>query len=223
MPSLTLYFVPGASSMAAHIALHEVGVAFDARPLALGETRGDAFRAVNPEGLVPTLLIDGRRLTEVAGILYYLARAFPDARLFPDDNEAQAQVVSWMSFVASRLHPVTTAFNQAAQEPERMAARERLWRTFGLANDRLGAGPWAVGDYSIADIHLFRLYWRMWHSAHPDKEEFPHLAAHYDRMLARPAVRRTIENESAIGYQLRNFTPRDGFIAAGVGTEHRKR
>jgi len=52
----------------------------------------------------------------------------------------------------------------------------------------------------------------MRHSAHPSKEEFPHLAAHYDRTLARPAVRRTIELESAIGYQLRNFTPREPLV-----------
>src|SRR5262249_21888265 len=105
--TLTLYFAPGASSMAPHIALHEIGAPFEARPISLGrrEQRTPEFLAVNPEGKVPTLLIDGRALTEVAGILFYLAKRFPAAELLPDDIEGEAQAVSWMSFIASTLHP----------------------------------------------------------------------------------------------------------------------
>src|SRR2546425_89740 len=69
------------------------------------EQRDPAFLAINPEGKVPTLLIDGRPLTEVAGILCYLARRFPEKQLLPtNDPEAEAQVVSWMSFIASTIH-----------------------------------------------------------------------------------------------------------------------
>src|SRR5882672_12798493 len=105
---LTFYFSPGSSSMAVHIALHEVGAKFEARPVSFARREHQApdFLAVNPEGKVPTLLIDGRRLTEVAGILFYLARRFPAAKLLPDgDIEAEAQVVSWMSFIAATIHP----------------------------------------------------------------------------------------------------------------------
>jgi len=68
---LTLYFAPGASSMAVHIALHEIGVAFEGKPMSFkkNDMRSPDFLAVNPEGKVPTLLIDGRPLTEVAAIL----------------------------------------------------------------------------------------------------------------------------------------------------------
>src|SRR3712207_6231880 len=104
---LTLYFAPGSSSMAAHIALHEVGAPFERRPISLGrkENRAPEYVAVNPEGKVPTLLIDGRRLTEVAAILFYLARSFPAAGLLPEGIEAEAQALSWMSFAAATLHP----------------------------------------------------------------------------------------------------------------------
>jgi len=63
---LTLYFAPGSSSMAPHIALHEIGVPFERRPISLAkkENRTPAYLAINPEGHVPTLLIDGRPLTE---------------------------------------------------------------------------------------------------------------------------------------------------------------
>jgi glutathione S-transferase len=109
---LTFYFSPGSSSMAVHIALHETGAPFEARPLSLADkdTRKPEFLAINPNGKVPTLLIDGRVLTEVAGCLFYLARAYPAAELLPaNDPEAEAQVVSWMSFVASAIHPARQA------------------------------------------------------------------------------------------------------------------
>jgi glutathione S-transferase len=76
---LTFYFSPGASSMAPHIALHEVGAPFESRPISLAkkENRAPAYLALNPEGKVPTLLIGGTPLTEVAAILFYLAKRFP--------------------------------------------------------------------------------------------------------------------------------------------------
>src|SRR5260221_14521005 len=98
---LRLYFCPGASSMARDIALHEVGAPFEGRPISLAkkEQRDPAYLALNPEGKVPTLLVDGRPLTEVAGILFYLAKRFPEATLLPQgDIDAEAQAVSWMSF-----------------------------------------------------------------------------------------------------------------------------
>ena len=94
--------------MAVHIALHEIGVPFESRPISLGKRQQHTpdYLAINPAGKVPTLLIDGRPLTEVAGILFFLARRFPQAGLLPpDDVEAQAQAISWMSFIASSLHP----------------------------------------------------------------------------------------------------------------------
>jgi glutathione S-transferase len=177
--------------MAVHIALHEIGVPFEARPLSFkNDLRAAAFLALNPEGKVPVLLIDGRPLTEVAAILFYLAKRFPEAELLPrDDLEAEAQAVSWMSFIASTLHPA------------RRHGLEYAKQVYGIADRRLGDG-WALRRYSIADIHLFRLYWRLANSLHPAPEMFPNLTAHYQRMMARPAVQRTIEVETAIGYEL---------------------
>jgi glutathione S-transferase len=190
---LTLYFAPGASSFAVHIALYEIGVPFDAKPMSFrnNDTRLPEFLKLNPEGKVPTLLIDGRPLTEVAGILFYLARRFPEAGLLPHgDIEAEAQAISWMSFIASTLHPA------------RRQGLDHVRQVYRIADHRLGPA-WTLGaHYSIADIHLFRLYWRMFNSLHPAPGEFPNLDAHYARMMARPAVQRTIEIESAVGYEL---------------------
>ena len=190
---LTLYLAPGSSSMAPHIALNEVGAEFEPRPLSLRkkEHRAPDYLGINPEGTVPTLLIDGRPLTEVAAILFYLARRFPDSNLLQkDDIEAEARVVSWMSFIASTVHPA------------RRQGLEHARTIYALADARLGKHEWAVGKYSIADIHLFRLFWRFSNSLKPPAEEFPNLTAHYQRMMARPAVQKTLAVESSIGYEL---------------------
>jgi glutathione S-transferase len=189
---LTLYFAPGSSSFAVHIALHEIGVPFEGKPMSFkgNDLRSPAYLRLNPEGKVPTLIVDQRPLTEVAAILYYLAKRFPDAELLPrDDIEADAQALSWMSFAASTLHPARRRGLDYAKE------------VYGIADRRLGNG-WALGRYSIADIHLFRLYWRLANSLKPAPETFPNLTAHYQRMMARPAVQRTIEIETRIGYEL---------------------
>lgn len=179
--------------MATHIALHEVGAEFDARPLSFAKKENGTpeYLALNPEGKVPALSIDGRILTEVAATLYYLARRFPEARLLPEDDiEAEAQVISWMSFIASTVHPA------------RRVGAGRLHEVFSLAERKLAGREWTVGNYSIADIHLFRLFWRWMDSGGPAPGTFPAIDAHYERMMARPAVRRVLEIEAAIGYQL---------------------
>jgi glutathione S-transferase len=100
-------------------------------------------------------------------------------------------VVSWMSFIASTVHPA------------RRQGLEHARTVYALADQRLGARTWTVGEaYSIADIHLFRLFWRFRNSLNPPDEAFPNLVRHYHRMMARPAVQRTLEIESAIGYVL---------------------
>ncbi len=159
---LTLYFAPGSSSMAVHIALHEIGIPFEGKPMSFkNDLRKPDYLALNPEGKVPTLVVDGRPLTEVAAILYYLAKRFPEAELLPrDDLEADAQALSWMSFIASTLHPA------------RRHGLDYAKAVYGIADKRLGNG-WALERYSIVDIHLFRLYWRLANSLKPAPKPFP--------------------------------------------------
>lgn len=190
---LILYFAPGSSAMATHIALHEVGAEFEPRLLSFKnkEQQHPDYLALNPEGKVPALVIDGRVLTEVAATLYYLAKTYPAAGLWPQGGiEGEAQAISWMSFIAATVHPSRRA-------------GEEVWRAvFRLCEHRLAGATWAAGGrYSIADIHLFRLFWRFVDALHPPASDYPGLYRHYDRMMARAAVKKTIAIESGIGYE----------------------
>ncbi|HEX3864680.1 MAG TPA: glutathione S-transferase family protein [Stellaceae bacterium] len=190
---LTFYFSPGSSSMAPHIALHEVGAPFEPKLTSLHQQKNRApdYLALNPEGKVPTLMVDAKPLTEVAAILWYLGRRYPEAGLLPaGDIDTESRIISWMSFIASTVHPA------------RRAGLERWRAAFVIAEEKLGGQDWAIDRYSIADIHLFRLYWRFVDAEGPHEADYPGLTAHYERMMARPAVQRTLEIESAIGYNL---------------------
>ena len=185
---LKLYFSPSSSSLATHIALIEAGAKFDLAPTLLGkqEQKTPAYLAINPAGKVPALVTEaGNVLTEVAATLYYIARKYPAAKLWPEgDLETEAQVISWMSFAASGMHAA------------RARGAEHMASAIDLANVKLGDGTWAVGNtYSIADIHLFRIYWRFRPDLNAPAGTHPALEAHHARMLARPAVQQALEAE----------------------------
>ena len=90
------------------IALNLKGVDYDSRPVDL---RADAqksadYRALNPQGLVPMLEIDGHRLTQSLAIIVYLDQAFPEPRLMPRDPVDGAHVRAMAMIVACDIHPL---------------------------------------------------------------------------------------------------------------------
>ncbi len=179
---LKLYFSPSSSSLATHIALIESGAAHELVPrlITKQETRSPEHLALNPDGKVPVLVTEsGRVLTEVAATLYYIARKYPGAHLWPEGAlEDEAEVISWMSFAASTMHG------------SRARGSEHVANAFAVANRKLGDRQWIIGRYSIADIHLFRVYWRFRPGIDAAPGTYPALEAHHDRMLARPPYRK---------------------------------
>jgi glutathione S-transferase len=145
-----------------------------------------------PRRRVPTLVIDGRPLTEVSAILFFLARRFPEARLLPDDVEGQAQAISWMSFLAATVHPARRQGLDHARE------------VYAIADRRLGGRHVGVGRRLFGRRHspLPPLLALRGVAESSRRGISRNLAAHHDRMQLRPAVRKTIEIETAIGYEL---------------------
>src|ERR1700675_2538388 len=102
---LTLYYAPGACSMAAHIVLEESGEKYEPRKvdLAGGEQRTDAYLKINPQGRVPVLGLDnGTPLSENTAILPYLGKRFG---LWPGYPMAEPKALSLIGFFAASVHP----------------------------------------------------------------------------------------------------------------------
>lgn len=90
------------------IALHLKGLAFESAPVDLrgGEQRGEAYRALNPQALVPALETDGAVLTQSVAILEWLDEAYPDPPLLPPDAQGRAVVRAMADIVACDIHPL---------------------------------------------------------------------------------------------------------------------
>ena len=89
------------------IALNLKRVAYTTVPVDLlaSEQSGDAYRATNPQGLVPALEVDGRVLVQSLAIVDWLDRAYPDPPLLPADPFARADALAMALVVACDIHP----------------------------------------------------------------------------------------------------------------------
>ena len=149
------------------IALNLKGVDHESRQVDLraGEQRGDDYRALNPQGLVPMLEIDGHRLTQSLAIITYLEQLCPEPRLMPADPAEQAHVRAMALTVACDLHPLNNLRvlnylkGTLGHSQEEVDAWYAHWVTEGLAAlegmAKPRAGGFLFGDRpTVADICL---------------------------------------------------------------------
>jgi len=199
---LTLYYAPGACSMAAHIVLEESGEKYQPQPvdLAKGEQRTDAYLKIHPLGRVPALKLDnGEPLAENTAILPYLGKRFG---LWPSDPAAEAKALSVIGFFASSVHPAHAHVGR----PERYTADAAAYpgiKDMGLKTfhgylkqiDGMLAGrEWLSDRYSVLDPYGFVFYtWGVRREL--PMGELKSYTAHKDRMLKRPAVARVVADE----------------------------
>ena len=123
---LTLYFSPGACSLASHIGLEETGAPYEAKPilLAKGQQRTEAYQKINPRGKVPALSVDGKILVENTAILTYLARRFPEKKLMPADPAEEARGIATMCAKGMRFEMLGLHDLDHAARP----GGRRIWR-----------------------------------------------------------------------------------------------
>jgi len=90
------------------IALNLKGLAYEAVPVNLlaSEQKSEAYRALDPQGLVPTLEIDGRVLIQSLAIIDYLDQRFPEPAFLPADPAARADAMGKALIIACDIHPV---------------------------------------------------------------------------------------------------------------------
>ncbi|MBP4041290.1 glutathione S-transferase family protein [Aeromonas sp. SrichE-2G] len=203
MSELTLYLAPGTCAMAVRIALVEANAPHRVQrlDLAAGEQRSPAYLAINPKGRVPALVTERGVLTETPALLLYVAQRFPEAQLAPlDDPFLLARMQEVHSFLASTVHVAHAHGRRAsrwADDEQAIAAMQakmprNMRDGFAEIEHHYLAGPWVLGErFSLADIYLFVVAgWLA--SDGVDIAEFPKVAAHHGRMLARPTVQEAL-------------------------------
>ena len=182
------------------IALHLKGLAFDNAPVDLlgAEQRSKAYRALNPQGLVPALETGGAVLTQSLAILEWMEETHPDPPLLPPDPESRAVVRAMAAIVACDIHPLNnlrvlqalSGLGFAMGSPE-----QRAWGAGWICDGfaalepmvaRHGAG-FAFGPApTLADCCLIPQIWSASRFA-VDMAPYPALAAVAARAAAHPA------------------------------------
>ncbi|WP_434112075.1 glutathione S-transferase family protein [Methylocaldum sp. GT1TLB] len=205
---MKLYMTPGSCSTGIHILLEELDLPFEAYLVNLlaGDQNRPDYLALNPKGTIPTLVRDdGSALTEFQAIAWWLARAYPKAKLLPDDPDGEARVIEAMAYAVGTIHMqgfarifTTDQFtsNEADQDAVKRRGIEIVAKGYAVLDTLLSGREYVAGRFSIADAALF--YVEFW--GDKLKLELPeNCRAHYRRMLARPAVQRVLREE---GYRV---------------------
>ena len=205
---LTLYFSPGACSMASHIGLEETGAPYEEKPTLLpkGEQKTEAYLKINPRGKVPALSVDGKVITENTAILTYLARRFPEKKLMPADPIEEARCIATMAWFSNIVHPSYQrqmrperfAEGEAAQASVKDLGRKSFWANCQEIDAMLQGKQWIMGNqFTVADGYALVFYGWGVRGGFP-MNELPHHTAWKERMLQRPTVRKILESEKNV-------------------------
>jgi len=205
---MRLYYYPSFISLVPHILLEEIGAEYQLIFVNLsGEAhkRPDHLR-LNPNGLIPVLVQDDLVLYESAAICLHLVDTFPSGDLAPAIGSSErAHFYKWLMWSASTLQPALSMYlhpkkwaNEPAMFPElRTCAEEKVCGLFDLLDDALAAhgGPWLLGDtYSAVDAYALTLC--RWSRGMPRPgASWPHIGPYIQRIVARPAVQRALQQE----------------------------
>ncbi|MBU6373056.1 MAG: glutathione S-transferase N-terminal domain-containing protein [Alphaproteobacteria bacterium] len=203
---MKLFYAPGTCALAPHILLEEIGRPFEAVRLdfTANEQRSAAYLELNPRGRVPLLVTEQGSLRENVAISLYLADLEPARGLLPSDPWRRAQAISVMSWMSGTVHGQAFAgWFRAARFTDDPAAQETVkakGRADALAHlaemDAMLAGKtWFTDERFTAADPMFMILRRWGIRIGLDVSPFKALAAHSERLAARPAVARVLERE----------------------------
>ena len=204
--SVVLYGSPSTASLVVHWLLIELGIAHELRMLDFDrqEQKSPEYLAINPQGRVPALLVDGQVLTESAAIAMHLADLHPGAKLAPAVGTTErAAYYRWMFFCAYTLMPAYRSWfyaDEPAGEANSAVVKERARQQIEAAWQQVashleGRGPYLLGtDVSAVDFVLTMLM--RWSRNMPrPTDRWPALEAFARRMKDRPSFAEVYRRE----------------------------
>lgn len=159
MPQAILYdYYRSSAAYRVRIALNVKGVEYESRPISLveGKQKSEEYRALNPQGFVPMLEIDGHRLVQSLAIINYLDLRFPTPPLIPTPAAERAHVVAMAMMVACDIHPLNNLRvlkylkNELGHSQEEVDAWYAHWISEGLPALETFAAPRA-GTFLFGD------------------------------------------------------------------------
>ena len=204
--STTLYYSPGAASLLVHWLLIELDVphALHLVDTAAKVQKSPGYLAMNPNGVVPTLVLDGKPQYEAAALAMLLAERHADAGLAPGiDDPRRGDYLQWMFNLANMVQPLFRQWwypgepaGEANADALRAHCAPRIEVEWARIDAHLAAnGPHLLGERaSVADFYLVMLM--RWSRNMPKPAtEWPRLAELAKHMKARPSFARLYAEE----------------------------
>lgn len=196
---MKLYFMPGACSLAPHVALHEAKLPFSLVEVdyQTRQTETGDYRMINSKGTVPALELDsGEVLTEVPVILQFVADEARDARLLPASGLRRLRSMEWLSFIATEIHKsFSPLFRQSTPEAFLQPGKEHLRSRLAVVEHHLSSHVYLVGErFSLCDVYLFTVC-RWLADQGMSIADWPALQRHFDNIRIRPSVRTALRRE----------------------------
>lgn len=198
--SITFYTNPMSRGQIARWALEEAGADYEQVILEYGTTmKGADYLAINPMGKVPTIVHDGKVVTECAAICAYLAEAFPEQGLAPSADE-RADYYRWMFFAAGPVESAVTARALGLEAPAdkaMMAGYGSFDATIGALEGAVSKGDYICGSrFTAADIYVgSQVVWGLQFGSMPTRPAFEAYAA---RLTGRPAYKKAKAIDDAL-------------------------
>lgn len=201
---LKFFMTPGSCTTGIHILLEELDLLFEVQLVNLlaGDHQSTEFRALNPKSTIPLLVTeDGRAISEFQAIAWWLARTYSRAGLLPTGLDEEVRVLEVMDYAVGTLHMqgfarIFTAEKFTPNAAEQAAVQQQgqtiIAEAFAVVETLLPDNGYVLDEFSIADAALF--YPEFW-AVHSQIPLPPRCAAHYRKMLTRPAVRRVLSEE----------------------------
>lgn len=202
---LELYFAPGACSFVPHVALEAIRAAtgqdFEPKMVKLhkGEQKSPEYLAINPNGQVPVLVVDGKPLNQIVAICDFLDRSFPKAVLLPAESWDRAQALSRLAWMNNTVHPTFTQIFRTPDfiegEAHQVELKKNAAQRFANLLGKLQA--WAASDAPRGIVHeaysFTLLRWGGFAGIDPDG--FPVLKKYVEQVMRKPAVAAALERE----------------------------
>ena len=196
--SYTLYYAPGAASMAVHWMLIEAGVPFDAVLVDIdaGAQRDPEYLRLNPSGRVPTLVVDGVPHGESAGLLMLLAERHPEAALAPAVHSPERpQWLEMMMYLANTLLPAMRDWFYADKDGDpggaaavTSLARQRIEGAWDFLDRRLAGGQSYLVGSGLSTADLLAIMLMRWSRNMPrPATAWPHLDAYAQGLRMLPS------------------------------------
>ena len=203
---MKLYYMPGACSLASHIALREIEADFEIDKVdsATKTTEsGESYSAISLKGRVPALrLDDGSVVTEGPAILQFIADQAPAKKLAPENGSlARTRLQEHLNFISSELHKAFSPLFSANPPTgdARKDAEHLIGQKFDVVETILSDGrQHLLGDtFGVADSYLFVVAgWAA--PTGVGLGDRPNLKAFMDRVAARPMVQAAMRAEGLV-------------------------